>query len=32
MLTEEIGIKIFAGSSSIKFAEKMCKHLGKFNT
>ena len=28
MLTEEIGIKIFAGNSSIKFAENMCKHLG----
>lgn len=28
MLAEEIGIKIFAGSSSVNFAEKMCKHLG----
>jgi len=28
MVNEEIGIKIFAGSSSINFAEKMCRHLG----
>lgn len=28
MSNEEIGIKIFAGSSSISFAEKMCSHLG----
>lgn len=28
MSLEETGIKIFAGSSSISFAEKMCKHLG----
>ena len=28
MVSEEIGIKIFAGSSSINFARKMCMHLG----
>ncbi|HHW30117.1 MAG TPA: ribose-phosphate diphosphokinase [Clostridiaceae bacterium] len=28
MFNEEIEIKIFAGSSSISFAEKMCKYLG----
>lgn len=28
MSLEEIGVKIFAGSSSVSFAEKMCKHLG----
>jgi len=28
MANEEIGIKIFAGSSSVNFAEKMCRYLG----
>ncbi len=28
MLTDEIGIKIFAGSASLNFANKMCEHLG----
>jgi len=28
MPADEIGIKIFSGSSSINFAKKMCKHLG----
>lgn len=28
MSLEEIGVKIFAGSSSLSFAEKMCKYLG----
>ena len=28
MQAEEIGIKIFSGSSSINFAKKMCEHLG----
>jgi len=28
MHTEDIEIKIFAGNSSINFAEKMCRHLG----
>lgn len=27
-MAEEIGIKIFSGSSSVKFTEKMCKYLG----
>ena len=28
MATEEIGIKVFTGSASVNFAEKMCRHLG----
>jgi ribose-phosphate pyrophosphokinase len=28
MALEETGIKIFAGSSSIRFAERMCRYLG----
>lgn len=28
MPADEIGIKIFSGSASIRFAEKMCKYLG----
>lgn len=28
MSYDEIGVRIFAGASSLSFAEKMCKYLG----